>query len=300
MAATTQVLDTVELLEQILWRLPMRELLTKQVVSRTWYDCIGGSVALQQHLFRSPLPREHTPEKTQLLHYIAQPVLVNPLMSGEFRFQQTGQNHSNISLQHMTKPKLFEDDATLSHEPQFEDVLRTTSSGLEDYPHRALRLVQPDYYSIDRPAKNTSNGDFRDLLHHRGFDGASHPPSYTLGSWSSLLLTQPPLPSIIIQCKGCSPWLPTVKVIAADGVGVRLGELMKAADELCGPLGSGWDERVNEQLNLLQPVGDLRFPASFDGRRLARVDSEEGFSHHCERLGFVRAWKSSLRIVIAE
>ncbi|KXT01757.1 hypothetical protein AC578_2784 [Pseudocercospora eumusae] len=53
--ACHETLETVELLEEILSHLPMKDLLFAQRISRTWQNCIKNSKRLQQGLFfRAP------------------------------------------------------------------------------------------------------------------------------------------------------------------------------------------------------------------------------------------------------
>ncbi|KAK3717979.1 hypothetical protein LTR37_005405 [Vermiconidia calcicola] len=55
MAASVRVLDTVELLEHILYKLPMRDLLLAQRVCKQWQAVIKDSKKLQRALFFEPL-----------------------------------------------------------------------------------------------------------------------------------------------------------------------------------------------------------------------------------------------------
>ena len=55
MAASVRVLDTVELLEHILYKLPMRDLLLSQRVCKQWQAVIKASKKLQCALFFEPL-----------------------------------------------------------------------------------------------------------------------------------------------------------------------------------------------------------------------------------------------------
>lgn len=55
-AASTAVFDTVELLENILLNLPMKDLLLDARVCRKWKEVINGSISLQRALFMKAEP----------------------------------------------------------------------------------------------------------------------------------------------------------------------------------------------------------------------------------------------------
>ena len=54
--ASAQVFDTTELLEMILYKLPVKDLLFAQRVAKQWKAAIDNSVKLQQALFFRPVP----------------------------------------------------------------------------------------------------------------------------------------------------------------------------------------------------------------------------------------------------
>ena len=54
MSATTKVLGTNELLEMILLKLPLRDVLLAQLVCKTWRADITASIDLQRALFFEP------------------------------------------------------------------------------------------------------------------------------------------------------------------------------------------------------------------------------------------------------
>ena len=56
--ASAQVFDTTELLEMILYKLPIRDLLFAQRIAKQWKAVIDNSVKLQQALFFRPVPIE--------------------------------------------------------------------------------------------------------------------------------------------------------------------------------------------------------------------------------------------------
>ncbi|KAF2174138.1 hypothetical protein M409DRAFT_16408 [Zasmidium cellare ATCC 36951] len=60
MAAAARVLDTVELLEMIILDLPIRDVFSKQRVSRRWRSTVAESIQLQQALFLKPIPSEQS------------------------------------------------------------------------------------------------------------------------------------------------------------------------------------------------------------------------------------------------
>src|SRR5207253_420563 len=71
--AAAPVLEIPELLEAILFRLPIRDLLLAQRVSRQWRDIISNSLSLQQALFFRPATASPVYQFNELLAEVFPP-----------------------------------------------------------------------------------------------------------------------------------------------------------------------------------------------------------------------------------
>lgn len=296
-AATVKALSTIELLEQILLRLPMLEILTKQVVCRTWYECIRDSVSIQRRLFFTAISDSDAPKRSQVLHYTVQPVMVNPLISNIFRIRSNLDatrawisvigDASNEPREHMTP---------LKQHSTSEDLLeRTPGRSLKYWRKRPIKFDTPDFYRLERRTSDPWSNDQYDIsvnmaTYDTAYTGVSRPYLYKSESWETMLLTQPPIPTVTLRGVGQGRPFGSIKVVAADGVGVRFGELLKTAGEFHRFWGQlPWMRGRVVELEMYQPIGDLRFP---DDERSGRRAI-----HHCLKIGFVRAWKTRLRCV---
>lgn len=292
--ATATALSTVEVLEQVLLHLSMLEVTTKRSVCRLWYRCIKDSPLLQQKLWLAPMPDRDAPKESQHFHYTTQSVMVNPLLSNVFRICDWGFS-SSISIEPWRLDEtLVCRKHSLDMRPILEDSLKLTPKGrLQDAKCRPIRLSRPTFYRIERePGDSTPNDEYDIsslLATERTGLGKALP--CTVEGWGNMLLTQPPIPTVTVVSTGQGEHFGTIQVIAADGKGVKLGELLKSAGDYYARCRLYTSFGFGAQMEIYQPLGDLRFPRFrelFDGR-CASAD-------HCKRIGLRRAWKTTLAI----
>ncbi|KAK5121440.1 hypothetical protein LTR85_005273 [Meristemomyces frigidus] len=309
MAAAARVLSTTELLEQVLLHLPMLELLSKQVVCQAWYSCVNDSPTLQRKLFLASIPRSEAPTRSQLLHYAVQPVAVNPLLLRVFHVR----GHSEASSSSISNEPDEDHAATGSLDYRLgtdaalvcESLLEQDAFGsLDGWQKRPIKLNTPVCYRLEHaPGADPALGDLYDISVRRAADSKVYGDkgalqSYDVESWAPMFLTQPPIPTVSISCTHQGGSFGTIKVVAVDGLGVRLGELVKTAAELYGfCYRPGWLRRL-VHTEIYQPIDDLRFCIS-DDEQLSGSNGPARL-HHCKRIGFIRAWKTRLRCVLDE
>ena len=296
MGASTAALATVELLEKILNHLPMLDILQIQRVSHLWQECVQGSALLQRKSFRMAIPIGDAPRVRKHSRYSTQPVAVNPLLRNIFRIRHSEISGSRITIvPPRTKRRLQQGSIS-------ENVLKkvTNSHELEGIAERPL--VMDSEYFYNRPARRFAYRSLYDPFAQQSYTAPSgnvppsSSPSYTLGNWATMLATQPPVQTLNLRCDSMGGYLGGMKVIAADGVGVTLGDVAKRAAEFYRTCEQQTrkDCSFDPEMTIYQPV-DAERPKNtksalkdYTESQLRKVDKDQLPS-------FQRAWKTKLR-----
>lgn len=87
-----KVFDIAELLEMVLFNLPMVDLLRSQRVNKQFKSMIDGSEKLQRALFFLPAPRQVSNEQS-----ISVPIKPNPLLVDVFEPSPSGHNNAQLA-----------------------------------------------------------------------------------------------------------------------------------------------------------------------------------------------------------
>jgi len=132
-------------------------------------------------------------------------------------------------------------------------------------------------------------------MHEREEDAQDHDKHLFRERWAEMLLTQPPIKSVSIRDTQRGDDRGAVRVTAADGEGIRLGDLLKAAAGFyshCGrPAGFKFDAEmeVYHRVDIDMSKYRDRTPITYvsRGRSVPALEVED--------FEFLRAWKVKLK-----
>lgn len=196
--ARQQVLETYELLETILSKLPLRKLLLAQGVSKSWKSIIDSSAKLQRALFLKPVDCAHlvdTNDALKIFHdYVKQPHISDNLDLLKWKARE-GQFNPNVA---------------------FANPL-TTALQCFNKTSKIILMRDPEIWRTTRKIK---------YIPDVGKAGTG-----PIESWRRMLVSQPPVRiirlSIRCQCEHCGDWELVVRTASPNKL--TLGGMVKLA-----------------------------------------------------------------------